>query len=114
MSNIKLPNNKKESFIYGSIICLITVIIMLTFNIYYNVRIINIKTIITILRLIPIIWIAAMIVETFFVGKISKKLIARFSSKTDGFNAKILFNILILCYWNVCYYDYSWCFNWKR
>lgn len=91
---LKLPNNKKEGFIYGGIICLITVIVMLSLNIYLNVGTINIDIFLSIIKLIPIIWIVAMVIETFIVGKISEKLVLKFSSKTDGFNAKILFNIL--------------------
>ena len=45
-------------------------------------------------KMLPIIWIVAMLVENFIVGKISFILVSKFSGESDGFNAKILFNIL--------------------
>ena len=94
MKEMKSPNNKKEGFIYGGIICLITVIIMLTFNVYLNIGTLNYNTFIIIVKLLPLVWIVAMIIETLFIGKIAEKLVNKFSSENDGFNAKILFNIL--------------------
>ena len=55
---------------------------------------VNKKSILIILKLVPIIWIVAMLIESLFIGRLASKLVERFSEPTDGFNAKILFNIL--------------------
>ena len=93
MKEIRLPRNGKEGFLYGSIICIITVLIMLFLNIGTSVGV-NKKSILIILKLVPIIWIVAMLIESLFIGRLASKLVERFSEPTDGFNAKILFNIL--------------------
>lgn len=49
---------------------------------------------ITILKMIPIIFIIAMLLESFVFGKISEKLVIKFTEPSDGFNTKILFNII--------------------
>lgn len=94
MKEMKLPHNNKEGLLYGGVICLITVIIMLLFNIYLAFGKFNLDVVKCIIKLIPIIWIVAMLIEMFIVGKIAEKLVSKFSSETDGFNARILFNIL--------------------
>ena len=94
MQEKRLPRNGKEGLLYGGIICLITVIVMLFLNIGTAAGGINSQTIKLILILIPIIWIIAMLIETLIVGKISEKLVEKFTQPTDGFNTKILFNIL--------------------
>ena len=94
MKETRLPRNGKEGLLYGGIICLITVIVMLFLNIGTAMGKINLETVKLILILIPIIWIIAMLIETLLVGKIAEKLVERFVQPTDGFNARILFNIL--------------------
>lgn len=94
MQEVRLPQNKKEGFLYGSIICLITVIVMLILNIGTAFGGFPKEAILAILKLIPIIWIVAMLVESFVVGKIASKLVNKFTETSDGFNSHILFNIL--------------------
>lgn len=94
MKDNRLPHNSKEEIIYGGVICLITVIIMLILNIGVAFNGFSTEAILSILKLIPIIWVIAMLLEGLVVGKISTKLVNKFTEKTDGFNTKILFNIL--------------------
>lgn len=93
MEEIRLPKNEKEGLLYGGVICLISVIIMLILNIGTTVGL-NKDGFIAIAILTPIIWVIAMLVESFIVGKISEKLVIKFTEPTDGFNTKILFNII--------------------
>ena len=79
----RLPYNKKESFIYGSIIALVTVVIMLVLNVSTSFGTLNKTVIISILKLIPIIWVVVMLVESLLVSKIVNKLL------------KVLFNIFL-------------------
>lgn len=94
MEEKRLPRNAKEELLYGGVICLITVIIMLILNIgtafggFYK------ESILAILKLIPIIWIIAMLIEALIVWKIAERLVKKFTDSSDGFNTKILFNIL--------------------
>lgn len=90
----RLPHNDKEGVLYGGLICLVTVIVMLLLNISTSFGKIDFEVLLTILKLIPVVWIVAMLVEGFVVGKIADKLVLIFIESTDGFNARILFNIL--------------------
>jgi hypothetical protein len=47
-----------------------------------------------ILKLIPPIWVIAMLLETFLVGPFSHKMVECFTESTDGFNTRIVFNII--------------------
>lgn len=90
----RLPHNGKESFLYGGLICLITVMVMLILNIGSSFGRIDIGVLREVLKLAPIVWLIAMIVEGLIVGKIADKLVTIFSDPADGFNARILFTIL--------------------
>ena len=94
MKEQRLPQNGKEGFLYGGTICLITVIVMLILNISTSLNKFDLETLIIVAKMLPIIWIVAMLVENFIVGKISFILVSKFLGESDGFNAKILFNIL--------------------
>lgn len=51
----------------------------------------SIKSIVISLKCFPIVFIIAMIIETFIVGKIAEKVTVFFILPTDSFNAQILF-----------------------
>ena len=93
MEETRLPKNGKEGLLYGSIICIISVTIMLILNVGTAVGFTKIG-LLTIAKMIPIIFILAMLLESFVVGKISEKLVKKFTEPSDGFNTKILFNII--------------------
>ncbi|MBZ9626277.1 DUF2798 domain-containing protein [Clostridium sp. FP2] len=86
-----MPRNGKEGLIYGGIICSLTCIFMATMNISINMGGVSGKAIVTSLKAFPLVFIIAMILETFVVGKIAGKLVNVFSSPTDSLNAHILF-----------------------
>lgn len=94
MEEKRLPRNEKEGLLYGGIIAIITVIVMVFLNVGTAFGRINKEALRAILLSIPIIWIIAMLVESLIVGKIVKQLVEYFTEPTDGFNTKILFNIL--------------------
>ena len=96
MGEKRLPQSPKEGFAYGSIICLITVIIMLIINVGTAFGNLGGETWLAILKSIPLIWVVAMALESLLVGRIGNKLVTVFSEPQDGFNAKILFNILFV------------------
>ena len=89
----RLPKNNKEGLIYGLTISIVTVTLMFLLNIVTE-KGINKDSLIIILKSIPIFIILAMLIETFLIGRISSKLVDIFTEPSDGFNTKILFNIL--------------------
>ena len=89
----RLPKNNREGLIYGLSISAITVTLMVLLNIGTE-RGLNNDSLIIILKSIPIFIVLAMLIETFFIGRISSKLVDIFTEPSDGFNTKILFNIL--------------------
>lgn len=94
MVDIRLPRNFKEGLLYGSIICILTVIIMLLLNIGTSFGRLDSEVLFIIIKMVPLIFIIAMLLESFVVGKIASRLVNKFIEPTDGFNARILFNIL--------------------
>lgn len=94
MKDTRLPQNGKEGLLYGSIICLITVIVMLMLNIGTAFGGLTKDAFLVIVKMLPVIWIVAMLVESLIVGRIAEKLVNKFTMPSDGFNTHILFNIL--------------------
>lgn len=94
MEEKRLPRNGKEGLLYGGTICLITVIVMLILNVGTAMGKFDMTTLVAIVTLIPIIWVVAMLLETLVVGRIAQKLVEKFTEPTDGFNTRILFNIV--------------------
>ncbi|MBU3088207.1 DUF2798 domain-containing protein [Clostridium gasigenes] len=86
-----MPRNEKEGLIYGSVICGLTCIFMATMNICINMGGVSGEAIVTALKAFPLVFIIAMLLEKFIVGKIADKLVNIFSLPTDSLNAHILF-----------------------
>lgn len=86
-----MPTNGKEGLIYGGVICALTCIFMATMNICINMGGVSGEAIVTSLKSFPVVFIIAMILETFIVGKIANKLVNVFILPTDSLNAHILF-----------------------
>ena len=74
MKETRLPQNGKEGLLYGSIICLITVIVMLMLNIGTAFGGLTKDAFLVILKMLPVIWIVAMLVESLiFIWKAEAK-----------------------------------------
>lgn len=86
-----MPRNAKEGLLYGGIICALTCICMATINISIAMGGISKLSLITTLKAFPMLFIIAMLIETFIVSKIADKLVEIFTSPTDSLNAYILF-----------------------
>lgn len=67
---------------------------MLVLNIETAFGNLNSSTLLTILKMIPIIWIIVIILEPLLVGCLSENLVKKFTKPSDSFYIKILFNIL--------------------
>jgi hypothetical protein len=90
----RLPRNGKEGALYGAIICTLTASFMTTLSVILVEGTFNGEVLLDILKMLPIMWIIAMILEPVLVGRIAEKLVGTFTKPTDSFNAKILFRIL--------------------
>ncbi|PSL41517.1 uncharacterized protein DUF2798 [Planomicrobium soli] len=90
----RLPRNGKEGFIFGAVICTLTVILMVSFNAIYFAGTFNKEIAFAILKVIPLAWVIVMVIEPAFIGRIAEGLTKKFTEPTDSFNSKILFRIL--------------------
>lgn len=86
-----MPRNGKEGLIYGGVICSLTCIVMATMNICINMGGVSTTSLLTVLKAIPVVFIIAMLIEMFIVGRIANKLVSIFISTTDSLNANIMF-----------------------
>lgn len=93
MEEKRLPQNGKEGLLYGSIIAIITVAVMATFNIGMTYGKLDKSILLIVLKAIPLVWIVVMLLESLVVGRIANALVIKFTEPSDCFNAKILFNI---------------------
>lgn len=91
--NKGLPRNNKEGLIYGIIICVLSCVFMATINIAIGMGGLSKESMIVTLKSIPFLFVIALLLENFVVGKFAEKAVERFSASTDSFNAQILFRI---------------------
>ena len=96
MEELRLPWNNREGLLYGGVIALITALIMSTFNIAQNYGKLDFEVLKTALISLPVIWVVVMLLMTFVVGRIAGAGVRHFADPSDGFNARILFN-MVLC-----------------
>lgn len=91
--DLRLPHNPKEGLLYGSIICGITAFLMSSFNIYLEFRAVDSHYVTTVLKVFPLFFVIAMLLENFVVRKAVMPLLTKFSHANDSFNAQVLFNV---------------------
>ncbi|MDD2626504.1 MAG: hypothetical protein PHT00_00555 [Candidatus Methanomethylophilus sp.] len=94
MEELRLPWNAREGVLYGGVIALITAFIMSTLNIAQNNGGLDAGVIRTSLISLPVIWVVVMLLMVFVVGRIANRGMRRFVAPTDGFNTRIVFNII--------------------
>ncbi|MGN0098557.1 MAG: DUF2798 domain-containing protein [Candidatus Methanomethylophilaceae archaeon] len=94
MEELRLPWNNREGLLYGGVIALVTCIIMSTFNIAKTFGKFDSEVMLTSLKCLPILWVIIMFLTTFIVGRIANYGVKRFTEPTDGFNTRIVFNII--------------------
>lgn len=92
--DLRLPQTNKEGLIYGSVICSITVLFMASFNIYLQFQTVSLDVILTIIKVFPIFFVLAMVLEHFIVSRFAETMVNKFVNDTDSFNARLLFTVL--------------------
>lgn len=90
----RLPRNGKEGALFGGIICFLTSLFMSSFSIISVMGEFNGEVALTIIKIWPLMFVIAMIIEPLLVGRIAENLVGKFTQETDSFNAKILFRIV--------------------
>ncbi|MBP1044301.1 DUF2798 domain-containing protein [Vagococcus sp. BWB3-3] len=90
----RLPQTSKEGLLYGVVICGITAFLMASFNIYLQVKQVNMTLVVMILKAFPLFFLIALLLETFVMHQPVEKLVRKFTEKDDSFNAVILFTVL--------------------
>ena len=93
-NEMRLPRNGKEGAMYGGIICFLTSLFMSTFSIITVTGEFNGEVALDIIKIWPIMFVIAMIIEPVLVGRIAENLVKKFTQPTDSFNSKILFRIV--------------------
>lgn len=89
----RLPRNGKEFILFLAVISIISVntIAPLIMGFEYGfTKDVYLST----LQVIPLIWICVIFLVTLVANPIVSRLVPKFVEPTDGFNARILFNIL--------------------
>ena len=90
----RLPKNGKEGAIYGAIICTLSVLLIGSINIILAAGEFNGDVAMSMLIMLPIIWVIVMIIEPVAIGRFAEFLTSKFISPTDGFAARIMFRTL--------------------
>lgn len=90
----RLPKNGKEGAIFGAIICTLSVLFMGSINMILAAGEFNRDVAMSMLIMLPIIWVIVMIIEPVAIGRFAEFLASKFISPTDGFAARIMFRTL--------------------
>lgn len=93
-SEKRLPRNGKEFAIFLGIISIISVNIIAPLIMGFEFGFSK-ETYFNTLKVIPFMWLIVIFLVTSVSRPLVGKLVNLFSLETDGFNAKVLFNILI-------------------
>lgn len=94
MKEKRLPMNKKEGIIYGTVICGITASVMCFYNLYLGFGNLTQEMLLTFAKSLPLFFVIAMLLENFVVRYFADALVQKFGHEEDSFNATILFSIL--------------------
>lgn len=89
----RLPRNGKEFALFLGIISIISVNIIAPITMGFEFGFEK-QVYFDTLQVIPFVWIFVVLLVTLVAGPIVNKLVEKFTEPNDGFNARILFNIL--------------------
>ncbi|PAV31614.1 hypothetical protein CIL05_02865 [Virgibacillus profundi] len=89
----RLPRNGKEFILFLAIISVLSVNIIAPIIMGFEFGFKK-ETYVNTLQVIPFVWICVILLVTLVANPIVSKLVPKFVKPTDGFNARILFNIL--------------------
>jgi hypothetical protein len=90
----RLPHNAKEGILFMLIISIISVNIIAPIIIGLE-RGFSKEVYFETLKLIPFMWVIVVLLVRFVAGPLVGKVMPKFVGQTDGFNARVLLNILL-------------------
>lgn len=90
----RLPHNGKEGLLYGSIIVTITVLLMSSYSVLLYTDHFTMETMWMILKIMPVMWIMAMVLEGAVVGRIAESLTGKLTKHSSSFHKKTLLRIV--------------------
>ncbi|GED29961.1 hypothetical protein BCE02nite_11020 [Brevibacillus centrosporus] len=93
-ADARLPRNGKEGILFLLIISIISVNTIAPIIVGLE-RGFRKETYLETLKILPFMWVIAVLSVRLIAGPIVGKLLPKFVGKTDGFNARVLFTILL-------------------
>lgn len=90
----RLPNNAREGVLFSLIISLISVNTIAPIIIGLE-RGFSLAVYVETLKMLPFMWLIVILLVKFVAGPLVGKVMPKFTGQTDGFNARVLLNILL-------------------
>ncbi|CAH1207425.1 hypothetical protein PAECIP111892_02889 [Paenibacillus auburnensis] len=94
LQETRLPRNKQEGLLFLLIVSLISVNTIAP-TIVGLERGFSKEVYLDTLQILPVMWIIVVLLVKFVAGPIVGRLLPKFVGQTDGFNARVLFNIVL-------------------
>ncbi len=91
----RLPWNGREGFVYGSVIALVTCIFMISFGTCVENNSLDLGLVARSMIALPFVWVVAMLLINLFVGRITDRVIPKFTKPTDSFYTMITMSIIV-------------------
>ena len=92
-NEMRLPRNAKEGILFLLIISIISVNTIAPLIMGFEFGFSK-ETYLETLKVIPFMWVIVVLLINLVVGPLVKRILPKFVGPTDGFNARVLFNIL--------------------
>jgi hypothetical protein len=94
LQETRLPRNKQEGLLFLLIVSLISVNMIAPIIVGLE-RGFSTEVYLDTLHILPVMWIIVVLLVKFVAGPIVGRLLPKFVGQTDGFNARVLFNIVL-------------------
>lgn len=90
----RLPQNPKEGILFGLIISFLSVNTIAPIIMGME-RGFSLENYLETLKILPFMWLIVILLVSFIAGPLVGKVLPKFVGSTDGFNARILLNIVL-------------------
>lgn len=90
----RLPQSAAEGIIFMLVISFISVNTIAPIIMFMEIGL-NLQTYVEFFKIMPVMWIIVILLVRFAAGPLIGKIMPKFQGETDGFNARILLNIVM-------------------
>lgn len=90
----KLPQSAGEGIIFMLVISFISVNTIAPIIMFMEIGL-SLQTYVEFFKIMPVMWIIVILLVRFAAGPLVGKILPKFQGETDGFNARILLNIVM-------------------